>query len=639
MNELHSIQVEENTTAQQDIPHTLIRPDFDDIKGPFPYIHKDDKHVYMDCQLQYWNMNSFFSKEEMTKMTLFEMFKRRCDLWPEEFCLSYRKKDEKHVPKGDFINLKAKECLTIVEEIASGIVRKLNIKKGATAAVFSTNRYEWILTEFAFHRQGIILVPLYSTLTTEQLCHVIDTAECSYVFCSDEVLDRVQDLKSHRTFTSVCFDDVKNESVDFTLNELREEGRRQIEPPNLPNKTDTCSIFFTSGTSGVPKGAIHTHWTITNAMCCFCFSAPFHAQFMTRGQITLSFLPLSHVYEHQIDLTFLCTGGWVYMNSGNVRYFPEEVKMASPTFLIVVPRVLQKLYDVFNSEIKKKSYVVQTMYNTAYYFKNWAVDTNTTNMVDWDYWVFGTIKALLGGRIQLVCNGSAPLSREVYDWMRVCFDVIICNGYGSTETFGGCIGTIPGLLNPKIMSTGRPCPGATFRLSNAEELGYFVSDNPPTGEIEIKGEFIFKGYFHDDVSTKEAFTEDGWFKTGDIGRINGDGTMSIIDRRKNMFKLSQGEYVATEPLERMYASHPFIEQMFVYGESTDSFLVGILVAKKKELEAFLEGKINGISDGMDVQLLKDIANTKGKSLILKNVEEYVRSQGAKGYEVGEKYLY
>ncbi|KAL7719638.1 Long-chain-fatty-acid--CoA ligase [Entamoeba marina] len=605
----------------------MLHPGFNDLTPPYEHITKKDDCILSTCQEQYWNIGSFLSKDFITSHTLYELFKHRCESWPDENCISYRRKDKSNKPFGEYIRMSAKQCLDLVESIGSGIISYLHLKRGDKAAIFSTNRWEWILTEYAFHRHGIVLVPLYATLTTDQLLHIMKTTDCETIFSSNEHLDRIKEMNQVKPIKCVCFDEVVDEVVDICLTELIKKGKEMFVEPTLPNIKDMCSIFFTSGTSGTPKGAVHTHFTIASAIWCFCTSSPFRKEYMTRGQVSYSYLPLAHVYEHQIDLTFLTTGGEIYMNSGNIRYFSDEIKMASPTFLIVVPRVLQKLYDVFHSTLKNSSYIQQIAYNTAYYFKNWSRQTNTKSSIDWDYWVFNKVKSILGGRIQLICNGSAPLSLEVYEWTQVCFDCIICQGYGLTETYGGCIGTIPGLQDARIMSVGRPCPGATFRLTNCPDLDYLVSNTPPSGEIEIKGDFLFTHYFNDEESTKEAFTDDGFFKSGDIGVLNDDGTISVVDRRKNMFKLSQGEYIAVEPLERLYCSHPFIEQFFVFGVSSDSFIVGVLVPDLDELKRFLENKNIGGK-------LEDIVSSDVVKLaVLKELDRYARDQGAKGYEV------
>ena len=298
--------------------------------------------------------------------------------------------------------------------------------------------------------------------------------------------------------------------------------------------------------------------------------------------------------------------------------------MCEPTFLIVVPRVLQKLYDIFHQRLAQQSYLTQIAYHTAYFFKARAVRNKTTTYVDWDYWVLSTVRALLGGRIQLICNGSAPLSREVYDWVCTCFNCIICNGFRMTETYGGCLGTIPGLFDPAVMSIGRPCPGCVARIADDPELDYSTAASLPAGELQLRGDFLFREYYNDPDATRSAFTDDGFFRTGDIACLNPDGTLSIVDRKKNIFKLAQGEYVAVEPLERMLCSSPLVEQAFVHGESTDSFVVAVVVPDAAELRALLARE--GVA-------AEDPNAPAARAALLRALAGFARAHGAKGYEV------
>jgi len=194
----------------------------------------------------------------------------------------------------------------------------------------------------------------------------------------------------------------------------------------------------------------------------------------------------------------------------------------------------------------------------------------------WDRLVFDKVReSLFGNNIQRISSGSAPLSATVQEFLRVCITPYVREGYGLTETTAGATMQV-GIFSPG--DVGPPIPSMEIKLVDVPEMNYSVRDKPcPRGEVCIRGPSIFKGYFKDKVKTDEVIDVYGWFHSGDIGRINPDGTLSIIDRKKNIFKLSQGEYIAPEYLENVYSRSPLVAQCFVYGDSFQSFLVSVVV--------------------------------------------------------------
>ncbi|KAL7719915.1 Long-chain-fatty-acid--CoA ligase [Entamoeba marina] len=265
--------------------------------------------------------------------------------------------------------------------------------------------------------------------------------------------------------------------------------------------------------------------------------------------------------------------------------------------------------------------MVNTLYKVAYYYKRNAVVNKSWNYINWDTILFNKIKAMMGGRLEIILNGSAPLTPELYEWLRIATGAQIFQGYGMTESFGGFCTAAPGLHDDNLTSIGSSCIDVKIRLASVPDMSYTVDCDSPAGEIQVKAGQIFKEYFNDEKQTKESFTEDGYLCTGDIGKINYDGSLSIIDRKKNLFKLAQGEYIAVEPLEYTYSLSDYVSQCYVYGESTDTFINAIIVPELAQFKKYLKETFN--FEGNDEELKEFVKQKISKKVagyeVVKNI--------------------
>ncbi|KAM0910862.1 hypothetical protein ACQ4PT_013870 [Festuca glaucescens] len=235
-----------------------------------------------------------------------------------------------------------------------------------------------------------------------------------------------------------------------------------------------------------------------------------------------------------------------------------------------------------------------------------------------------SIKEGLGGRIRLMLSGAAPLPRHIEEFMRVTGCSVLAQGYGLTESCAGCFTSIANVFS-MIGTVGPPVTAIEARLESVPEMGYDALSNAPRGEICLRGHTMFSGYYKHPDLTEEVFS-DGWFRTGDIGEWQPDGTMKIIDRKKNIFKLSQGEYVAVEVVESAYVQSPLVASVWVYGNSFESFLVGVVVPEKQAIEDW--AALNGMSgdyaefcnDPKARRYIQDELNKTGKKLGLRGFE-------------------
>jgi long-chain acyl-CoA synthetase len=221
-----------------------------------------------------------------------------------------------------------------------------------------------------------------------------------------------------------------------------------------------------------------------------------------------------------------------------------------PTIFASVPRLWNRLYDKVNATIRDEGGLKQKLFNMGFSSKQDGLKAGgppTSGF--WDALIFSKLKARLGGRVRLMITGAAPLSEEVYRFLQIAFCVPVLQGYGLTETAAAL-----SLTRPDDFSTGHvgsPILSVEVRLADVPEMNYSSKNDPPTGEVCVRGNNVFKGYYKNEAQTN-ADVKDGWFHTGDVGRWNPNGTLSIIDRKKNIFKLAQGEYVAAEHVEAQY---------------------------------------------------------------------------------------
>jgi long-chain acyl-CoA synthetase len=259
--------------------------------------------------------------------------------------------------------------------------------------------------------------------------------------------------------------------------------------------------------------------------------------------------------------------------AGNMLKLTEDIQVLKPTFFISVPRLYNRIYgkvqDKFKAATGFKGWLInRAVASKSYYFKN----GDGVHHRVYDALVFNRVKAMLGGKVRFMLTGSAPIAPEVLDFLKICFCCDILEGYGMTESSAGSFTTI--LNDTNSGSVGGPIQNVKFKLKDIPEMGYLHTNNPPKGEVCMKGSSIMTGYFLNPEKTKEAFTHDGWLLTGDVGMVLPNGSLKIVDRAKNIFKLSQGEYIAPEKLENTYIKSKWVAQTWIYGDSLRDYIIG-----------------------------------------------------------------
>ncbi|XP_052190254.1 long chain acyl-CoA synthetase 1-like [Diospyros lotus] len=475
--------------------------------------------------------------------------------------------------------------------LAGSALRASGAEPGAArVGIYGSNCPQWIVAMEACSGHSLICVPLYDTLGPGAVNFIIDHAEIDFIFVQDKKVERLLDaegthakrLKSVVCFTSFTEEEKKKASSigiqPYSWDEFLNMGKEHPSELSPPQPSNICTIMYTSGTSGDPKGVILTHENIAvNLNGVEIFMEQFEDK-MTVDDVYISFLPLAHILDRMIEEFFFHKGASVGYYHGDINELRDDLMELKPTFLAGVPRVLERIHEGVIKAVEELNPVRRRVFKILYQHKLSRMNLGFKQKdASWlaDLLAFRKVKARLGGRLRLIISGAAPLSREVEEFMRVTSCAFVLQGYGLTETCG-----LANISSPDEMcmlgTVGPPFVYTEFRLEEVPEMGYNPLANPPRGEICVRGKGCFAGYYKNPDLTAEAI-QDGWFHTGDIGEMLPNGVVKIIDRKKNLIKLSQGEYVAVEYLEKVYGITPIVEDIWVYGDSFKSMLVAVVV--------------------------------------------------------------
>nr|CAB3489073.1 unnamed protein product [Digitaria exilis] len=318
------------------------------------------------------------------------------------------------------------------------------------------------------------------------------------------------------------------------------------------------------------------------------------------------------------DVATICyTSGTTGTPKDNLKLM-DDLAVLRPTVFASVPRLYNRIYAGISNAVKEAGGLKERLFRAAYNAKRQAILNGQNPSPMWDKLVFNNIKARLGGRVRLMTSGASPLSSDVMEFLRICFGGEILEGYGMTET--SCVISTMDIGDRDIGHVGSPNPSC--------EMNYTSEDQPyPRGEICVRGPIIFRGYYKDEVQTREVIDEDGWLHTGDIGLWLAGGRLKIIDRKKNIFKLAQGEYIAPEKIENVYAKCKFIAQCFIYGDSFNSSLVAIVAVEPEVLKAW------AASEGIQYENLSQLcADPRARAAVLADMDSIGKEAQLRGFE-------
>ncbi|KNE70505.1 hypothetical protein AMAG_14629 [Allomyces macrogynus ATCC 38327] len=504
--------------------------------------------------------------------------------------------------------------------------------------LYSINRPEWLLAEGACNCYSLVSVPLYDTLGPDALEYIVNHAEVQVVVASADrlinlvqVRDKCPGLKvivSMDPLDSAAAGYLKlwaaeKDLVIISINEVEDLGRTAPLKHHPPTPEDLCTICYTSGTTGNPKGAMLTHGNMaaTNML-------GYHGLVYGRDDTHLSYLPLSHIFERAVVAMAMAGGSKIAFYRGDVTLLVEDIVASQPTAFISVPRLLNRIHAKLRAGTVDAPGVKGALFRRAYAAKIAQLESGGGYEHGfWDRLLFSKVKQVLGGKLRFVVSGSAPLHRDVMQFLRVALCCEVLEGFGQTENAAVCSVQLMGEHVPA--QVGVPIASCEVKLVDVAEMGYFAKEN--RGEICIRGYNVFKGYWKDVEKTKETIDEDGWLHTGDIGTIDARGCIAIIDRKKALLKLSQGEYVAPEKIENTYALCPLVLQMFVHGDSLQSELVAMMVPEPEAFLAFVKAEL-GFSTATAADISKLCKDPKVVAAVLHELTVVGKEQKLRGFE-------
>ncbi|KAH9112405.1 hypothetical protein AeMF1_013257 [Aphanomyces euteiches] len=516
--------------------------------------------------------------------------------------------------------------------ISTGFHTLLKIQRQEAVGIFSKNRAEWILTEMACNRMSYTLVPLYDTLGPKVIPFILNHTSMRVLVCAAELIPNILAVKhecptlealvSFELVTSAQRAEAASKGIVlYSLDEIENVPDATVAEA-VPKSTELATICYTSGTTGDPKGAMLTHGNITSGGI-----SVVALDMIKPHSVHVSYLPLPHIFERIVTTIIARKGASMGFYQGDVAFLLDDMAELKPTIFVSVPRLFNRVYDKITQGIAAAGGVKKLMFDLAYESKRQALVPGANTHAFWDAIVFSKLKAVLGGRVEGILSGSAPLASNVKEFLQIVFGCEVDEGYGLTECCA--VATLSTRLIPKGPHVGAPNPNVQIRLADVPEMNYTTADKPrPRGEVCLRGSNIFLGYYKDAEKTAECLTSDGWFYTGDIGAWNPDGTLSIIDRKKNIFKLSQGEYIAAEKIENVYAKSPFVAQIFLYGDSYQSCVVAIVVPDPEVVQSWATSQ--GIPEGNN--LAKMAARPELKAAIVTSMDQAAKEGKLNGFE-------
>ena len=440
-----------------------------------------------------------------------------------------------------------------IRSVAKGLIAR-GIQRGDRVAIMAKTRYEWTVLDFAIIYCGAVTVPIYETSSAEQIRWILSDSGAVALIVESPSLAQLAKPVLPPTCKEILV--ITEDALPTLVHDGRDIPDSAVEERiNSVGPEDFMTLIYTSGTTGNPKGVTFTHGNFLSE----CTNVVLYArvEFLKPGGSTLLFLPIAHVFGRMIQFGAIHAGLHL-AHCQDINRLPQDLGTFKPTLVLAVPRIFEKVYNSAEnkahesgkSKIFKKAADTAIAYSEGLDSGQITFQTRALHLI-FDRLVYSKIRTGLGGRVEAAISGGAPLSPRLGHFFRGA-GINILEGYGLTET------TAASSLNvrsaQKIGSVGRPIPGTRIKIA-------------ADGEVLIKGAVIMHGYWNNDAATKECMTEDGYFKSGDLGAIDDAGYLSIVGRKKEIIVTSGGKNVAPEVLEDRLRAHPLVSQCMVVGDN------------------------------------------------------------------------
>jgi len=449
------------------------------------------------------------------------------------------------------------EYIEITNNLSFGMI-KLGINPGDKVGIISTNRPEWNMLDMAIMQIGAITVPIYPTLATHEYKYIINHAEIKLVILEGaELMEKISSILQEIKDLNFVYTFIDRKKFPY-FQQLVDLGK---EHPNYEEieirktaviSSDCATIIYTSGTTGIPKGVMLSHDNLIGQILNICHTpAPW-------SNIAFSFLPLCHAYERMLVFLYQYLGMSIYY-AQNLGTIAENIKEVKPTMMSTVPRMLEKIYDKIYISSNSMPWLTKNIFR-------WAVRVACNYKIQphnrtWCYnqkhriadrLVFSKIRRNIGGNFDIVVSGAASIQPRLASFFSA-IGMPVFEGYGLTETSPVVAVSCRDKDGREAGTVGFPLPGIEVKTDE-------------NGEVCCRGHNVMMGYFKDEALTKTVIDGEGWFHTGDLGKINDRGQLILTGRLKNLFKTSLGKYINPQMIEEKFTESPFIENIVVVGE-------------------------------------------------------------------------
>ncbi|PVH17681.1 uncharacterized protein CXQ87_000574 [Candidozyma duobushaemuli] len=554
------------------------------------------------------------------------------------------------------------EVLKLIKQYGHGMV-EIGIKPNQENKlhIFASTSHKWMKTYLATQTQNIPIVTAYDTLGEQGLTHSLVLTESNAVFTDNNLLSQlINPLKKAENVKTIIHSDkidpedkraggkfykeaqkakeeiekIRPDIQFISFDEVVEAGKdKASEDIKFTAKPeDTSCIMFTSGSTGEPKGVLLTHANIVAGVAGPSTCAG--RDLVTKNDRVIAFLPLAHIFELVFELLTFWWGGCLgYANvktltDASVKNCKSDLQEFKPTIMVAVAAVWETVKKGILAKVKALPIVTQKIFWASYKAKTVLNNNKIPGGSIFDI-VFKKVRAATGGCLHHVLNGGSPVSRDTQVFISTLIAPMLI-GYGLTETCANS--SILEHNKFEFGSAGTIVGSVTAKLIDVAEAGYFAKDNQ--GEILLKGAPITKEYYKNAKETEEAFTEDGWFRTGDIGQWDSNGALQIIDRRKNLVKTANGEYIALEKLESVYRSNSVVLNICVYADQNKVKPIAIVIPNEAHFKTHLQDdKVYSESELQTKELASLCHDKKAINSVHKALVATGKSQGLKGIEL------
>ena len=492
--------------------------------------------------------------------------------------------------RGDeIVGMSSKEMLERVRDLSLGL-GAVGVRAGDRVALISESRPEWLLCDLAIVAAGAVTVPIYPTLSSAQARYIVQDSGARLAIVSTRPqLEKIQEVRHLLPeLAAVAVMDALAASASasvLSLEDVEQRGHARMtaewgaakefrDRARAVRPDDLATIIYTSGTTGEPKGVMLSH---ANLVANLRGAAP--SLDLSQEDVALSFLPLSHAFERMVAYIYLFSGvSIVFAESFDT--VARDLLKVRPTVLTGVPRVYEKLntriVEVGQSTPGAKGKIFAWAVRAGVARSSAVLRGRTPGPITQlkaaiaDRLVFSTVRQKLGGRLRFAASGSAPLDPKILEFF-YAIGIPVIEGYGLTET--APILTFNPQNAPRVGTVGKPIPGVELRIA-------------PDGEIIARGPNVMQGYFHKPEATAEVL-QDGWFHTGDIGRLDADGYLTITDRKKDLLVTSGGKKIAPQPIEAVLKRSPLISEAVILGDRR-KYAAALIVPEFAALERRLK---------------------------------------------------